>query len=37
MKKKLFMEAVTPITKYLFSRNSYVGPIWIFIIDTDQT
>ncbi len=23
--------------KYLFSRNIYVSPIWIFIIDTDQT
>jgi hypothetical protein len=22
--------------KFLFSRNSYVGPIWIFIFDIDQ-
>ncbi len=25
------------ILKYLFSRNSYVCPIWIFIFDTDQS
>jgi hypothetical protein len=25
-----------PITKYLFSRNSYACPIWIFIFDTEQ-
>ncbi len=25
-----------PIIKHLFSRNNYIGPIWIFIFDTDQ-
>jgi hypothetical protein len=25
-----------PLIKYLFSRNVYVCPVWIFIFDTDQ-
>ncbi len=25
-----------PLIKYLFSRNSYVCPIWIFIFDTEE-
>jgi hypothetical protein len=28
---------IFPIIKYLISRNSYVGPIWIFIFGSDQT
>jgi len=37
MKVKTFLwKQLLPIMKYLFLRNSYVSPMWIFIFDTDQ-
>jgi hypothetical protein len=30
----IFSQHLLPIIKYLFSRNSYVFPTWIFIFDT---
>jgi hypothetical protein len=36
LKVKSFVETLLSIIRYLFSRNSYVCPIWIFKFDTDQ-
>jgi hypothetical protein len=35
-KKKLSWKHSLPVNKYLFLRNIYVCPLWIFIFDTDQ-
>ncbi len=32
----LLRKHLLPVFKYLFSGNSYVCPIWIFIFDTNQ-
>ncbi len=34
--EKFLRKHLLPIIKYIFTRNSYVCPIWIFLFNSDQ-